>query len=322
MHELWVLDQDNFINITPLISKLSWTSNLDTLGDQLNFDIVSNDAKHIPQPPIDLGSIIVLRNEDEIFRGEVITERLSGRESKSYDVFDFAFFLNKSKDIYQFNNLQAHNAIVRMLEDYNVPIGQIEPIALTIDKLYADKRLSDIIKDILQVVEEQTKTKYIMEMYGGKLNIVREETEPIKATFSLADNLQSHEVSQLIINPSRTRSIDNMKNAIKMICENSVVYEEDRDDLIQQYGRLQETKTINADEKKKASQLAKNLLESMAIITEDNSLTLPGNDEVRAGKILEIEESITGMSGKYRVKNCTHTLENGHHFMNLGLEVV
>lgn len=328
MHELWVQKQDKtYTNITPLLSKISWTSNLGSLGDQLKFDLITSDAKYIPNHPVTIGKIISLRNknlpqkEQELFRGEIFTERKSSREAVSFDAFDYAFFLNKSKDFYQFNDTQANKAIEDILKNYNVPIGNIPEIPLTINKIYANKQVANIIKDILTLVEEQRDEKYYMEMYNGKFNIRKEEKEePIEATFNLAENLGQRPITDFIINPSRTRSITNMKNSIKIISDKEVLLKKDNQDYINQYGLLQEVKSIGKDEKDKAETIAKNLLKDLAKISEETSLTLPGHDAVRAGRRLKIQEKITGIDGTYRVKSCTHSLENGHHWMNLSLE--
>ena len=71
-----------------------------------------------------------------------------------------------------------------------------------------------------------------------------------------------------------------------------------------------------------ARNIAKNKLAELNKIAEDTSIELLGSDAVRAGRILEITEPITGLSGKYLVKECTHTYKNRIHKMSLTVEGV
>lgn len=104
MHKLWKIEGNKRIDITAMASALTWNSNIDTLGVQLDFSIAFSDAKLVPKIDLTIGDIILLDNNGyEIFRGIVVTENRTGRDARGYTCFDFAFYLNKSKAIYQFN---------------------------------------------------------------------------------------------------------------------------------------------------------------------------------------------------------------------------
>jgi hypothetical protein len=318
-HKLFCINDKKQYDITPLVGSLSWTSNTDELGVQLDFEIACNDDRYFPVNPVDLGSAIALYGSGEIFRGIVVSEDKIGRGSINYTCFDGAFYLNQSKAVYQFNGLAANQAITTMLNDFSVPVGGIAAMSTPVNKIYNDRVIADIIKDILEQVEEAAGNKYRMEMRGGSLFIEDQQDLVIAPVFQIASNIAAAACTAAITDPSRKRSIEKMKNSVKIINDNTVIAEDSNGDFIVQYGLLQEVRSNNGSAD--AQQAAKNLLAELGKVTEENRLELPGSDEVRAGRLIQIEEPITGMTGQYLIKSVTHTDKAGIHTMQLKLGV-
>lgn len=320
MHCLYCVTGNKQYDITPITGTVDWQSSLDELAVKLDFTVAYNDDRFFPLNPVDLGSLIILHNKSEVFRGIAITEKKNGRGEISYTCVDYAFYLNKSKEIYQFNKMAADLAIGKILYDFNVPVGSICPIPVPITKIYPGEVVSDIIKDILNQAEKATGIKYRMEMRSGKPYIERQVDLVIRPNFQLAANLSPVPCTAIISNPSRTRSIEDMKNSIKIMANNQVIAQVRDDSLIAKYGLLQEVQSEGGNGQ--AQVIAANLLKDLGKVFEENGIELPGNDEVRAGRIIQIEEPVTGMKGKYLVKDANHSLESRMHTMQLGLEVV
>lgn len=321
MHQLFNISNDIETNITPLVRDIQWRSSINELGEQLDFNIALNDDRYFPATPIDLGNVISLRNKDEIFRGIVVAQQKNGRGSVGYTCFDYAFYLNKSSDIYQFNKVSARKAIETILNDFHISIGSVASMPTIINKIYSARPVSDIIKDIIDLAEKEQGIKYKMEMRRGRLYIERQHDLVIKPVFKLAENIQAYDVSNSISNPSRKRSIENMKNSIKLISEDKVIAEVQNHSLVTKYGVLQEVKSVDGKEKAEARNIARNMLQELGKVFEENSVEMLGNDSVRAGRIMEIYEPVTGMKGQYLINDVTHTVKNGIHRMQLGLGV-
>jgi len=158
-HELWLVKGTTMTNITPLIGTINWRGNMDELGDEISFDIAFNDVKHFPKNPCDLGDMVVLKNGDyEITRALIVDESKSGRSPIGYTAFDFAFYINKSNAIYQFKKLAADQCIKKILSDFGVPIGNIVSMPVKVDKIFNDVLVSDIIREIIEIVEKKLGT--------------------------------------------------------------------------------------------------------------------------------------------------------------------
>ncbi|WDV47145.1 hypothetical protein PV797_05435 [Clostridiaceae bacterium M8S5] len=321
MHQLYCITDNVQTNITPLVGNISWSSDVSQLGDRLNFSIAFNDSRFFPEIPVEVGSSIVLKNKDEIFRGIVVTSSQNGRGSISYTCLDYAFYLNKSKEIYQFNKISAKSALETIFGDFGISIGRVASIDTVINKIYNNKVIAQIIKDILTTAENESGIKYTMEMRQNKIYIEKQEDLVIKATFKLSKDAQEMDVSKSISNPVRNITIENMKNSVKILIDENKQIEKKDSKLIGKYGLLQEVIVAKNEEDSKAKNIAEKVLKDLGKVMEDNTLSMIGNDAVRAGRLMEIQEPVTGMSGKYLIKNVKHTLKNGIHLMQLGLGV-
>lgn len=306
------------INITPIVGSLSWSDDIETLGQQLTFSTAYNDDKHFPKVSIDLGDTILLKNKHEIFTGTIITEERNGAFERSYTCFDPAFYLNKSSDIFQCNNVRADVAITQLCQRFGVPVGSITSIPVMIKKIF-NGEISSIIKDILSIAKKTTGVKYRFEMRKGKLYIEKQTNLIVKGTFTLGGT--SYDLNESLSNPSRKRSIEDMKNSIKLVHKDKVVAVVKNNSLIDKYGLLQEVQSVDDKEVPRAKNMGENLLKDLGRILEENSIEMLGNDEVRAGRLIDIKEPKTGMKGKYLIKSVNHSLDNGIHTMSIQLKV-
>lgn len=321
MHSLYYIENNRQTDITPIVGSISWTSHVDQLGQSLDFDIAYNDDRFFPINPINLGGLIVLRNNNEILRAIVLSETRSGRGSIAYTAMDYMFYLNKSQAVYQFNGLAASKSIAKILNDFAIPIGNITPMNKSIDKIYKET-VSDIIKDIILQAEQETGTKYHMEMREGKLYIEPQNVLEVVPVFKIASNLPDQLGIDYISKPQRKRSIEEMRNSIQVVAGDDVIATVKNDALIKQYGILQKIENVDETDIAQAQNIAKNLLKELGKIFEQNSVEMPGDDQVRAGKIIAIVEPVTGMNGKYLIESVSHSLANGIHKMKLALEVI
>ena len=318
-HELWVVKGSTMTNITPLIGTINWRGNVDELGDEISFDIAFNDAKHFPKNPCDLGDMVVLKNGDyEITRALIVDESRDGRGPIGYTAFDFSFYINKSNAIYQFRKMPADQCIRKILSDFGVPIGNIVSMPVLIDKIFPDDLVSDILREIIDITEKKLGVKYLMEMRQGKMFIERQKDLVIKASFMLGG--KKYDATDAILNPSRKRSIADMINSIQIVGnDDKLVLTKSDDAMMNKYGKLQKVVKLDQKEKLSAAQIAQNELKELSKITEEISIELIGDDRVRAGRLFEVVEPITGINGTYLINDVNHAISGGAHKMTLGL---
>ncbi|WP_156816995.1 XkdQ/YqbQ family protein [Salsuginibacillus kocurii] len=323
-HRLLLNKGNELINITPVVDNFSWSSNMDELGTELDFDIIHSDARYVPENQVELGDMIILEGADgaEITRTIVVDESINGRQPISYSSFDLSWYLNKNEAVYQFNSTSATSAIQRICSDYNIPVLEIAQMATQINKIYSSENLAAIIEDILEQVQNETGTKYIHEMRFGEFFVYAAVDMVIEPKFQLAENLTTRDIKDMVASPTRNRSIDDLKNRVQIVHNDSQITQLTDQPSVDEYGLLSHIEDIQDEDVSRARQIARNKLDELSKVSEENSIETMGNDQVLAGRMIDIEEPITGMTGRYMITSVQHTVSNGIHRMNLDLEGV
>ncbi|KQX69225.1 XkdQ/YqbQ family protein [Paenibacillus sp. Root444D2] len=324
-HQLILVKNGERKNITQLVGNLSWSSNIDALGVELSFDYAYNDTFYFAEWDIvEIGDHILLANNngDILHRFVVISPDVNGRFSKGFNCFDYAWYLNENETVIQFKNINASNAIRKLLDKFNIK-HVVTDISTLINKIYKDEAISDIIKDVLEQAEKETGNKYRMEMNIDTLSVQKQTDLIINPMVRLSENSAPFPVTAAISNPSRKTSIDGMKNRVIVVSSGddnvNILIERSDDENIAKYGLLTEVVTVDEKNESQARNIAKNTLADLNRIKEDISLGLLGHDDIRAGRILELNEPITGIVGQYVIKSANHSESNGIHKVSVQL---
>ncbi|QQE75222.1 XkdQ/YqbQ family protein [Brevibacillus composti] len=322
-------DGQKSYDITPLVGSITWDSNLSMMA-AMEFDISWTDAKLFPANPCDLGDVVILTKDgEEVHRGVIVTEGRSGRAAIKYTVYDYAWYLGKSKSVYQFNNIPASQAITKILNDFGMLIGHVPEMATPIDEIYLEKSPAEIIEDIYKKHERASGKRYNVEMRQGKIYFEEMKNLVIKGTFKLAENVAPADVLANPLGADRTRTIESMRNRVKILVEHDdkektkpkyeIVANVQDEGLIQKYGLLEEVFKIDAEDAAKAREVARILLQRLARIHETNSIKLLGDVAFKAGRLLDVDEPITGMKQRFMITAVKHEVKKQIHTMQLEL---
>jgi len=322
-------DGQKSYDITPLVGTITWDSNLSLMA-AMEFDVHWTDAKLFPVNPCDVGDVVIFTKDgEEVHRGIIVTERRSGRAAIKYSVYDYAWYLGKSKSVYQFNNIPASQAITKILKDFGMLIGNIPEMPTKIDEIYIEKSPAEIIEDIYKRHERASGKRYNVEMRQGKIYFEEMKDLVIRGTFKLADNIAAADVMANPLGADRTRTIESMRNRVKILVEHDdkektkpkyeIVAHAQDEGMIQKYGLLEEVFKIDAEDAAKAREVARILLQRLARIHETNSIKLMGDVAFKAGRLLDLDEPITGMKQRFMITSAKHEVKNQIHTMQLEL---
>lgn len=310
----YVLSVEGY-EVNHIATNLSWSSNKDTLGQTLSFEMPFDETGGLlPKRFVNPGDKVTLRYKSKIiFFGIVVDEGTEGRTPGKYTCFDLAFYLNKNDITIQFRDQMAHAALEDICKKFGIKCT-IVAIPVKIKKIYNGKIVSEVIKDILTIAEQKTGKKYRFEMQGDTFVVFHWRDMHVKVN------------AQWISNPQRNRSIENMRNNVEVIAGDEkkvkTLAKASDGSNIAKYGLLTKVETIDEKEKAKAQQVANNLLKELNRIQESGSVQLLGNYEARAGRLLTLDEPVTGLKGDYFITDAQHSISNGIHLMTLSLEVV
>lgn len=312
-----------------IFEDLSWGDNIDSLGMELSFNVPVNlQDKYLKNHnKVTIGEKFSLIREDNknIFSG-IIVDLGTSRFSRSITALDFGFYLNQSKAIKQFNKIRADKAIKDVLLEFKIPIGEIASMGTIITKIYNGSTVSEIIKDILKQVTDETGQKFRMEIRDNKLYIENYKDLIIVPKFKPAKNIESFNPLNYIGEISKSESIQDMKNKIVITSGDEkkakVVATVQDDDSISKFGLLTEIESVDKKELSQARNIANNKLKDLNKVKEELSITLLGDDEVRSGRIIKLSEEDWELDGYYLIVNSNHTYSNSIRTMNLTLEKV
>lgn len=319
--------------ITAYTNNYQRSDGIDTLGQEFTFDLADNPFDvNMSGQRLQIGGKVEFSNqvsnnnksatmtlaeepaEEIVFQGIVVSEKQSGVTKYSYICFDYCFYLNKSEIEIQFNGISATDAIKKVCAENDVPLGNVADIKTNIKKIYQGQPVSDVIRDIIRQATEETGNKYRLEYREGKIHV-----EDYKEL--ILDKV----ITQPISNYSRDLSMEDMRNSIVIISSKekstSVKSTIQDDESVKKYGLIK--KIIKVDDKKQAqtAQIAKKTIQDSNRVKEKMNLTLLGDDTVRSGRIIIIDDDTVDIHDKFTVENCKHNY-GVNHTMTLDLKRV
>lgn len=326
-HKILLMKDGKKLDITDFVGNLAWSSNMEALGEEMSFDYAYNDTTFFEKGDlVEVGSQLALFNEGKFLNYYiVISSSVNGRFGKSFTCFDRAWYLNKNKTIIQFKKAAASQAIGKLLDRFDVK-HKIASIPTLITKIYKEDTVSDIITDILEQVYQETRKKYYVEMVKDVLHVRLLTDMVINPISRLSYNTYAFPVTATISNPSRELSIEEMKNRVVVATsddKSTKIYATTEDKgNISKYGQLTEVVTVEKKNAAQARNIAANTLKEMNRVGETVSCEMLGHDDIRAGRVLDLNEPITGIVGKYLIKSANHTVANGNHKVSLEMEAM
>jgi hypothetical protein len=303
------------IDITPAVGNLSWQNSMAELATTMSFDMAKIDAQHTSIYLPREGSIIQMYTNEEIFRGIVLAVDDGSKAVNTYTVADFGWYLNKSKETYQFNNMPTSKAIRKVCTDFNIDIDSIPALETKITKIYFDKTVAEILQDIL----EQCGGGYNLDMTPRGLRIYKLGSIYAYPEFRLSPNTQLLYSPNLRGYVSHSVSIEDMKNSIKVITETDGNYSVKKvvqdTGLIDKFGLLQEVVKIDP-EKENADTVAQQKLSELSKMKETFSFKIieAVDSYTRAGYLISVDGS------DYIIESSSHSIKNGIHYVKLDLK--
>lgn len=300
--------------ITHIVGNLTWRNSLYELSTVMTFETPKSDAEYLKEliyvPQV--GDIVQQVTNGEIFRGVIKDVDDGDMNVNKYTAVDLGWYLNKTKQTYQFKNISASNAIKELCADLSIPISTLPELNATIDDIYFDKTVSDILTDIL----DKCTGDYNFDFVPEGLRVYEIGTLIAYPEFRIADNIPQMYSVAFRGEVSHTQSIEDMRNSIKITSEQDNVYSElkvlqDRES-ISKYGFLQEVVKIDP-ENENADTVAAEKLSELNRIGETYSFTIieKYDSYTRAGEVI----SVDGVS--YVIESTDHSFKGGQHYNKL-----
>ena len=322
MYKVIIKDKD----ISDIIGNLTWRDTVDTLGGEVDFELPINryDKKFEFLYDITLGDPIqILNAKGEVLVQAIIVSETPNGKITSFTAYDMAWYLNKSTVIKQFKKMIGNDCVKSLCKEIGIDV-EVSGLDTKIDKIYKDKAVSEVIKDIIEQCSQFNSKKFFIEFDKNKLIVSPYKKIKVFGTYEMQKD-KFININENIGGVSLSKSIVDMKNSVLVITENKgairTIGEEQDSKSIEKYGKLQEVVTLDEKEFSKANLVAKNELKKLNKITEDFSIDVLGDDNVKSGRVIDIDLPLFNLKGEYLIKESNHTISNHIHKISLKLEV-
>lgn len=317
MYKIILIRENKNIDITNYCGSVNWSNSIDSLGASFKFSVARNysDSNFKIVEDIKVGNIIRFQNQKLLFIG-VIIDCEKGKTYKNFNCLDFYFYLNQNKIVKQFNKINASTAILNLLQEVGASIGEFQEIATPITKIYKNKTIAEIIADILKQVSDELGIKYSLEINQGEFHLIKYKEIKLKAKLGIYGV------------PTFNQSITNMKNKITVISNDQdkigIFTTVEDNESIKKYGQLQDIIQVDPDKNdiSKVRNIASNKLKELNKVFTTATITVLGDNNLKAGKLLEVSIEEFDLKGYYLIKSCSHDYFKGNHTTRLQLEVI
>ena len=312
---MYVDDRD----VTAAAGGIAWQNTLAELATTLGFELPKINMQHSKIYLPEVGGIIRLVTNEEIFRGIIISMDDGDKNVNKYVAVDFGFYLNKNSDTYQFTEAPANQAITQICGDFGIPVDSLCDIPYTFAKIYLDKSAADVIWDILETATPHTGFSYNFDVTPKGLRVYRLGDLHANPKFRISSNTQPYNSVDLRGSVGHSVSIADMKNSVKVISGNEdgfahLTTEQDAG-LISKYGLLQTVEKVDEENIVNAADIARQRLRELSQKAETFSFEIIEDDECysRAGYELDVD------GVKFIIEGSSHRIKNGVRRVGLNL---
>lgn len=313
--------QGDIHNVTSYLGGLEWHNSTDELATSLSLNIAKPQQEWSNQYTPEIGDVVRMFTNTEIFRGVVIDVDYGDPKYNKYTCYDAGWYLNKTKDTYQFYNITVRECIRKILEDLSIPVDSISGLGdgkdfdtVTVSDIYIDKSISEILKDFM---DNKLNGWYNFDFTpkGFRLYIVG--TEKAYPKFRTSPQTALHDSIEYRGRETHTGSFEDSKTSVKVISDTDVLATARWDYLYQRYGLIQEVVQVNPEElDEDPKQYALGKLNELCKPKETYSFEFVEaiNSYTRAGEGLDIGDYT------FAITNTDHSIENGVHKTKLTIE--
>lgn len=238
---------------------------------------------------------------------------ITGREKKSeagtltYTARDGMIHLLRSSGTYKFKKKTPEKIAAMVCKDIGIPVGTLAKTKVGIPKIFFQERpYYEIIMAAYTKAKKKTKKPYMAQMKAAKLEVI--EKGKLISDFWIKDD-------ERILESSYSVTSDNMVNRVYIYnSKNKKIGSVSKPKWIQKFGVFQGTVSVDSG---KGKTEAKNQLHGL---DKSASLTALGDPRCVSGLAVRIQDTRSGLAGKYWIENDTHEWSGGTYTMTLELE--
>ncbi|QJC51730.1 hypothetical protein HGI30_09355 [Paenibacillus albicereus] len=309
------------VDLSAMCASIRWSGDVQQAARKLVVELVNTADGRGRLAQIDKGGELRLAGESggELFRGVVFADSIDSGGRMSVTAYDENIYLAKNKDSRLFRSMTADGIIRQLCSEFGVSVGKLASTGFVIPKLIQrDKTLYEMMAKALEMTEEQNGRRFSIGSREGRLELRERAHESVSCRIEAGRNLLSASYSQ---------SMEEMKTQVKVMGldpqrkEQSVIVRSA--ELSDQFGVMQHFVKPNAAmSRSMMQQQADELLRQKATFADEARIEALGIEEAVSGAVVEVEERLSGIVGRYAITADEHSYESGAHRMSLSLSAM
>lgn len=306
----------NGIEVDNIVSP-EWSDDLTNFANPFSFSTCA---------VYEVGSLFqIISSTGEIVLKGIITDiEQSQANVFNYSGFDCGFYINQNEIIEQFKKIKISDAIQKLCEKYSIPVGNIPEMSSTVTEIFKDKKLSDVIVELLDLAKTKGCIKDVYYTCAkGKFEILPYSTVvdlsgEMGTIFSISSEKTIHQ-------PTIHVSIQELRNRV-VVTDNASdkmskqVKAEDTES-ISKYGLLQEVETVDTSTTNNLSKIASDKLKELNKISKTINVSMLGDYRMHKGVIMPIDCEKFGIKGSFLITSSKHTISGTSETVSVSLEM-
>ena len=303
----------NDAKITGYVTSVTWAGSAKQAARTVVFSVAySPNDKNVKTLGIKLGDKIVFYpgypdDKKTKFVG-IITqrERKSEMGELQYTATDGMMHLLRSSGTYRFANKTPEKIAQMVCRDVKVKTGSIAKTKMPIAKIFFQERpYYEIIMAAYTKAYRKNKKKYIAQMNGAKLEVIQKGK--VIPNFHIRQG-------ERITESSYTEDLDSMVNRVYIYdSNNNKIGSVSNSNWIKKYGIFQNAISVDSGNGKTEAKA------ELQGINKTANLTMIGDYRCVSGLGVIIEDSRTGLKGKFWIENDSHEWNGGVYTTTLEL---
>ena len=300
-------------NISGFVAGVTWTGSAKQAARTVAFSVAySPNDKKVKNLNIKLGDKIIFYpgypdNKKVKFIGIVTQrERKSEIGELQYTATDGMMHLLRSSGTYRITNKTPEKITQMICRDVKVKTGSIAKTKIPISKIFFQERpYYEIIMAAYTKAYRKNKKKYIAQMNGDKLEVIQKGK--IIPNFHIRQG-------ERITDSSYTEDLESMVNRVYIYdSNNNKIGSVSNSNWIKKYGVFQNAISVDSGNGKAEAKA------ELQGINKTANLTMIGDYRCVSGLGVIIEDSRTGLKGKFWIENDSHEWSDGIYTTTLEL---
>ena len=300
-------------NISGFVTGVTWTGSAKQAARTVAFSVAySPNDKKVKNLNIKLGDKIIFYpgypdNKKIKFIGIVTQrERKSEIGELQYTATDGMMHLLRSSGTYRITNRTPEKITQMICKDVKVKTGSIAKTKIPISKIFFQERpYYEIIMAAYTKAYRKNKKKYIAQMNGDKLEVIQKGK--IIPNFHIRQG-------ERITDSSYTEDLESMVNRVYIYdSNNNKIGSVSNSNWIKKYGVFQNAMSVDSGSGKAEAKA------ELQGINKTANLTMIGDYRCVSGLGVIIEDSRTGLKGKFWIENDSHEWSDGIYTTTLEL---